>query len=164
MPRNAVERRANICQHCQPARSGGTMESDSIRPSGSNTIVDMWIDGKLRQIVVPQEAIGAFLGFDRAEGMTENDRCEFVRTHLALLVTAAKTKLSGTNAAADSVVVDGAHLAKLGSGPARDRRKDERRKADRRKSNRPLGNLPDRRRSDRRKGERRASPREPSES
>ena len=67
------------------------MESDSIRASGSDTLVDIWIDGKLRAISISQEAIGAFLGFDRVEGMSDDDRCEFVRTHLPLVISAAKT-------------------------------------------------------------------------
>ena len=47
------------------------MENDSIRPSGTNTLVDIWIDGKLRGVCVSQQAIGAYQGFDQAAGMTE---------------------------------------------------------------------------------------------
>ena len=41
------------------------MENDSIRSVGSDTLVDIWIDGKMRSLSVSLEAIGAFLGFDR---------------------------------------------------------------------------------------------------
>jgi hypothetical protein len=68
------------------------MENDSIRASGNNTLVDIWIDGKLRGISIAREAIEAYVGFDRADGMTENDRCEFVRTHLPLVVKTAATR------------------------------------------------------------------------
>ena len=139
------------------------MESDSIRPSGTNTVVDMWIEGKLRQIFVPHEAIGAVLGFDHAGGMSDSDRCEFVRKHLSLLVTVAKTKLSETDASADTILIDGTNLATLSGRTVRDRRKDERRKTDRRRTNKPLGNAPDRRRGDRRKSDRRSASRESSE-
>ena len=139
------------------------MENDSIRPSGSDTLVDMWVDGKLREICVPHGAIGAFVGFEQADGMSEDERCEFVRTHLALLVKAAKSKLAETDGAEARVTIDGAQLSGLANSPVRDRRKSERRKDDRRKANKPLGNLPDRRRGDRRKGDRRAGSREPSE-
>ena len=47
------------------------MENDSIRSVGSDTLVDIWIDGKMRSLSVSLEAIGAFLGFDKAAGMSE---------------------------------------------------------------------------------------------
>ena len=131
------------------------MENDSIRASGNETLVDIWIDGKLRSICLSQEAIGAFLGFDRASGMSEDDRCEFVRTHLPLVVTAAKTKLAA-DPAADEVVIDAGHLPRS-DGRAGERRTAERRKTERRKADRPSAVPPagDRRRADRRKGDRR---------
>ena len=58
------------------------MENDSIRPSGNATQVDIWIEGKLRAITVANEAIGAFVGFDRAQTMREDDYCQFVRGNL----------------------------------------------------------------------------------
>ena len=61
------------------------MENDSIRSSGTDTLIDLWIDGKIRSICVTQEAIGAFLGFENATGMSDRDRCEFVRAHLPLV-------------------------------------------------------------------------------
>ena len=69
------------------------MENDSIRSVGSDTLVDIWIDGKMRSLSVSLEAIGAFLGFDKASSMSERDRCEFVRTHLPVVVAAAKQRL-----------------------------------------------------------------------
>jgi hypothetical protein len=135
------------------------MENDSIRASGTNTVVDIWINGKLRAICVSREAIGAFLGFERAAGMSDDDRCEFVRTHLPLVVTAAKTRLHETNPDAATVIIDVGQLPRS-DGRAGDRRKDERRKEDRRKTDRPKGDppQPDRRRGDRRSGQRRTSP------
>ena len=138
------------------------MENDSIRSSGTNTLVDIWIDGKMRGICVSHEAIGAYLGFDRTGGMSGDDRCEFVRSHLPLVVTAAKARLRETDAAADLVVIEAGELPRR-DGQTGDRRKADRRKNDRRKSSLPKGERPERRRSDRRQRERRARSPKPSE-
>jgi hypothetical protein len=135
------------------------MENDSIRASGTNTVVDIWIDGKLRAICVSREAISAFLGFEQAAEMSDDHRCEFVRTHLPLVVTAAKARLHDTNPGAATVIIDVGQLPRS-DGRAGDRRKDERRKEERRKTDRPKEDPPhqDRRRGDRRSGQRRTSP------
>ena len=69
------------------------MENDLIRASGTNTLVDIWIEGKMRSLCVSQQAIGAHLGFNEAKGLSDRDRCEFVRANLALIVTAAQGRL-----------------------------------------------------------------------
>ena len=117
------------------------MENDSVRTSGSSTLVDMWIDGKLRAISVSREAIEAFLHLTpaRAEAMSEDDRSEFVRTHLTLIVTAATTKLRNTAADADTVAIDagdlGGRATQRSTRPEGERRSSDRRKGDRRKVN-----------------------------
>ena len=135
------------------------MENDSIRASGADTLVEVWIDGKLRGISVSREAIGNFLGFsdDRAAAMSEDERCEFVRTHLSLVLSAAKAWLRETNPGADSVSIDTGDLARLDNARGGNRRKVERRKAERRKPRSPDAPsvLGDRRRRDRRKSDRR---------
>ena len=136
------------------------MENDSIRSSGTNTLVELWVDGKLRGVCVSQQAIGAYLGFEQAQGMSEQDRCEFVRQHLPLVATAASAILREANPTADSVVIDVDELPRPDGRPG-DRRRDERRKTDRRKMKIPRGAQPERRRTNRRQGERRApSPKE----
>jgi len=130
------------------------MENDSIRSSGTNTLVDIWIDGKLRGICVSQQAIGAFIGFDQARGMSDRDRCEFVRTHLPLVAATAKRNLQDADPSADSIVIDVDELPRP-DGRTSDRRRDDRRKSDRRKAKIPRGSQPERRRGDRRQGERR---------
>jgi hypothetical protein len=134
------------------------MENDSIRASGTDTLVDIWVNGKLRAICVRREAIDEYIGFDQAARMSEDDRCEFVRRNLPLVVTAVKRKLGDTNALADTVTIEGAQLG--GDGGGGDRRKRERRKTERRKVAKPKEQLPygERRRGDRRKGERRRPP------
>jgi hypothetical protein len=135
------------------------MESDSIRSSGSNTLVDIWVEGKLRAVCIAREAIETYVGFERAPTMSEDDRCEFVRAHLALVVAAVKKKLGETNAAATTVLIDAGQLGTPPGGRTIDRRKDERRKGDRRKADRPKSELPhgERRRGQRRNGDRRRS-------
>jgi hypothetical protein len=134
------------------------MENDSIRASGTDTLVDIWINGKLRAICVTREAIDARVGLDQAAHMTDDDRCEFVRTHLPLVVTAVKTRLREAGPTADSVIIGAGQLG--GEG---DRRGLERRKGERRKTVKPKEALPhgERRRGERRRTERRRSPKKP---
>jgi len=133
------------------------MENDSIRSSGTNTLVDIWVDGKVRAISVSHAAIGAFLGFEKAENLSERDRCEFVRDNLPLLVTAAKNRLRETDVRADALTIDVGDLQRP-DGRTGDRRKAVRRKTERRAASRPKGNQPERRKSERRQRERRTSP------
>jgi hypothetical protein len=123
------------------------MENDSIRPSGSSTLVDIWIDGKVRAICVSRAAIEAHLRLppDEAAAMTENDRCEFVRTHLPAVIAAAKARLSDMAPGADSILIDG---GQLGGGGKERRSGTDRRKSGERRGRKRLG--PDRRKADRR--------------
>jgi hypothetical protein len=117
------------------------MENDSVRSSGATTLVDMWIDGKLRAISVSREAIEGFLHLtpERAAAMTEAERGEFVRTHLTLVNTAATAKLRNIGADAEAVAIEEGDLG--GRAPRRppppdgERRSTDRRKGDRRKTN-----------------------------
>ena len=131
------------------------MENDSIRASGTDMLVDIWIDGKMRAICITQEAIGAYLDFDRVARMSDEERCDFVRNNLAVVLKASKAKLRETGPGAASIMIDAGDLPRP-DGKATDRRRGDRRKGDRRKVDRPLGNQPERRRTDRRTGERRS--------
>ena len=133
------------------------MENDSIRASGTDTLIDLWINGKLRAICVSEEAIGAFVGFAQSVGMSDKDRCDFVRKHLPLVMAAAKAKLT-TDPSADAIIIDAGQLPRP-DGRAGDRRQGDRRKTERRKGVRaPDPSHPDRRRGDRRTTERRRTP------
>lgn len=127
------------------------MESDSIRASGSNTLIDLWVEGKVRAVCVTRAAIERFLGRQAPIAMSDEDRCEFVRIHLSQVVTAVKTKLR-SDPAAGSVTIESGDL-----GAASERRKGDRRKGERRKVAKPVESLPfgERRKSDRRKADRR---------
>jgi hypothetical protein len=132
------------------------MENDSIRSSGTDTLIELWIDGKLRAISISQEAIGAFVGFTEMTAMTDKDRCEFVRTNLPLVIAAAKMRLKD-DPDAETVTLDAGQLPRP-DGRKGERRNGDRRKAERRKTARePDPTRPNRRRSDRRAGERRRS-------
>ncbi len=134
------------------------MENDSIRSSGSDTLIDLWIDGQLRGICISEEAIGAFVGFAQATIMSDKDRCEFVKSNLPLVLAAAKARLPDAPDAS-SIKLEAGHLP-TADGGGTDRRKEDRRKDERRSSERKADPArPDRRRSDRRAGERRRSPR-----
>ena len=132
------------------------MENDSIRASGTNTLIELWISGKLREICISQEAIGAFVGFAQSSDMSDKDRCDFVRKNLPLVIAAAKAKLT-IDPAADALIIDAGQLPRP-DGRAGDRRKTDRRKAERREGEAPLPH-PDRRRGERRTAQRRKSPR-----
>jgi hypothetical protein len=133
------------------------MENDSIRPSANSTQVDIWIEGKLRAITVANEAIGAFVGFDRADSMRESDYCDFVRTNLSLIIGAAKARLAKSGPLAESIDIEAGDLPRA-DGRKGERRQVERRKAERRKSALPRGDKPERRRSQRRSSDRRRPP------
>jgi hypothetical protein len=130
------------------------MENDSIRASGTDTLVDIWIDGKMRSISISQEAIGAYLDFDRVARMSEDERCEVIKNNLAVVLKAAKARLREGDPTIHSIVLDAGHLPRP-DGKSTDRRRGDRRKGDRRKGARPLGTQAERRRTDRRTGERR---------
>ena len=130
------------------------MENDSIRSVGSDTLVDIWINGKMRALSVSQEAIGAFLGFDTAAGMTDQDRCEFVRTNLPLVVAAAKQRLSESNRNADDIAIAVGQLPRP-DGRSGDRRMVDRRKDERRKLKVARPGQTERRKGERRTGDRR---------
>jgi hypothetical protein len=117
------------------------MENDSVRSSGASTLVDLWIDGKLRAVSVSREAIEGFLHLtpERAAAMSEGERSEFVRTHLTHVITAATAKLRTTGADADSVAIEegdlGGRAPQRPAPPDGERRSTDRRKGDRRKAN-----------------------------
>jgi len=117
------------------------MESDSVRSSGEMTVVDMWVEGKLRGISVSRAAIESFLRLPSGSArMTDEDRREFVRTHLAQIVGAAKTQLLSMDPDADYIVIDAAPPAAPDSKPAGSdrRRSGDRRKDERRRVNKPV--------------------------
>ena len=137
------------------------MENDSVRTSGDLTLVEMWIDGRLRGISISREAIESFLQLppERSSGMSDEDRREFVRTHLGLVASSAKERLAHTRPDADSVVIDAGQLGTQDSGRNGDRRRGDRRKGDRRKADQPTGRIGDRRQGERRRGDRRKADR-----
>ena len=87
------------------------MDNDSIQSSGENTLVTIWVEGKLRAITISREAIETFLQLppERAMSMTDEDRREFVRTHLRLVTAAARTQLLSVDPSADTVMIDDGH-------------------------------------------------------
>ena len=113
------------------------METDSIRTSGENTVVDIWIDGKMRSVSVSGDAIAAFLRLapDKAAGLADEDRREFVRMHLDLVVNKARERLRDMDPGASAIAIDagpgrGQAGAEAGGRRATDRRKGDRRKKD----------------------------------
>ena len=136
------------------------MENDTIRGSGGNTFVDLWVEGKMRAIIITRGAIEAHLGLlsDRTAAMTEADRCEFVRGNLALVHKVAKAKLRDVGPDAETIVLESGELGLATGGRSGQRRKGDRRKSDRPEAIPPAG---DRRRAQRRTGDRRAREADP---
>ena len=111
------------------------MESDSVRAMGDSVLVDLWIQGKFRAITVSRQAIEAYLqlGAGDAAAMSENDRREFVRTHLSLVVGAATARLR-EDPDSERIAID--HLGGAAPrAPGERRHGGDRRKGDRRKQN-----------------------------
>ena len=117
------------------------MESDSVRSSGEFTVVDMWVEGKLRCISVSREAIDASLQLSPqgAAALSDDERRDFVRNNLSLVVAAAKERVK-SNPAADSVTIEAGDLGGARAAPkGGDRRRGgDRRKGDRRKVAQPV--------------------------
>jgi hypothetical protein len=113
------------------------MENDSVRTSGENTLIDVWIAGKMRSIAVSREAIAGFLQLppDRAAALSDEDRREFVRTHLSLVVSEANHRLRDTDRDADAIMIEAAPAGRRASPRGDDRRHGDRRKGERRKAN-----------------------------
>lgn len=80
------------------------MEIDFIRSVGKNTSVSLWIDGKLRGIIVSPLAIQAWLSSE--EPISDEECCQFVRSNLRLIQRAAKDQLARQNPFADAVFVE----------------------------------------------------------
>ena len=134
-----------------------SVENDSIRSSGEFTLVEVWIDGKLRNISIGPDAIGAFLQLspDRAAAISDEDCREFVRTRLSSVVKAAKERLRNSDPNAETIMVAADQMRVHEMAGFVDRRKGDRRKTDRRKSTGSSGLIGDRRSGDRRKSDRR---------
>ena len=111
------------------------MENDTVRSMGDSTLVDVWIDGKMRSVCVSRGAIEGFLKLpaDASANMSEDERREFVRTHLAIVVAAAKDRLAA-GANSESILIDAGQLGPQENGKAfvERRRGGDRRKGDRR--------------------------------
>lgn len=85
------------------------MENDSIRTNGEHTVVELWLQGRMRAVTIPRITIEGYLQRGRQHGgaMSEDDRTEFVRTNLKLVVDAALTRLKVDGQAAAIVIGPG---------------------------------------------------------
>jgi hypothetical protein len=114
------------------------MESDSVRTLGDTTLVDLWIDGKFRAITISRQAIESYLQVPAAAAaaMTEDDRREFVRTHLSLVVGAASARLRA-DPDLEKIEIEAGQLGGETPRPHPGERRQggDRRKGDRRKQN-----------------------------
>jgi hypothetical protein len=131
------------------------MDNDAVRTSGDRTLVDMWIDGKSRTVSVTKAAIEAHLGLspERAEGMSGDDRCEFVRANLRLIASTATEVVRLTDPDAMAVTIDVGHLGGQAPRAASDRRQNgDRRKGERRKTSLGPPSAGERRRGGDRRG------------
>jgi len=115
------------------------MDNDAVRTSGDRTLVDMWIDGKSRTVSVTKAAIEAHLRLspERAEQMSAEDRCEFVRANLRMLAATATDVVRQGDREATAVVIEAEHLGGEAPKSTVDRRQssDRRKGGDRRKAN-----------------------------
>jgi hypothetical protein len=102
---------------------------------GSRTLVDLWIEGRSRAIIITRHAIEGYLNLppDRASILTEDDRREFVRTHLSLVAQAASERVRA-DPQAETVTIDAFQPDAASRSPA-ERRQTDRRKGDRRQRN-----------------------------
>jgi hypothetical protein len=124
------------------------MENDTVRSMGESTLVDVWINGKMRSVCVSRGAIEGFLQLapDASAKMSEDERREFVRTHLAIVVAATKEQLAA-NPVAETLLIDTLRSQEKKKTFVERRKGGDRRKGDRRAGGSAKGG---RRQSDRR--------------
>lgn len=135
------------------------MEGDKIRTSGTSTLVDIWVEGRMREILITFEALAAAAGAERAAAMSEDQRCEFVRSRLGAVQGAARTAIAEGGGEQGRITLKAACLVDPSLGSGGERRRADRRNADRRDLASLAGKLPagERRRRDRRRGDRRGT-------
>lgn len=135
------------------------MEGDTIRGSGGNTLIDLWIDGAMRQIVITREAVAAAAGAERAAAMSEGERCDFIRTRMALVQAAARGAVAEGGRDLGRITLKAACLVDPSLGPGGERRRADRRVAGGRDKTAPgpVATDGERRRAERRRGERRGT-------
>lgn len=111
------------------------MESDTVRTVGDSTVVDIWLQGRMRSVSVSREAIETFLEVppDQAGAMSDEERSDFVRRHLSIVAAAALARLQ-ERPGTDSVTIEAGHLQRPNSARPGERRSGDRRKGDRRKA------------------------------
>lgn len=80
---------------------------DGVWTHGENAELEAWIAGESRKVAVTREAIEDDLGLspDKAAAIPAEDRCKFVRDHLATVLAAANRKIDPIDRAADLVVI-----------------------------------------------------------
>ena len=87
------------------------MDRDFIHCRGGTTLVEVWIEGKLRDISVSRAAIETCAEWAGGTTPISDLACrEFVRTNLGRVVAAATIWLRETNPKADSVALDAGQL------------------------------------------------------
>ena len=78
------------------------MEVDCVRPVGGNTGVSIWIDGKLRTVIVSPRVTDGALPMPASD----EDRCGVVTRHLRRIQRAAADHLLRTDPTAMAIFVD----------------------------------------------------------
>ena len=81
------------------------MEVDCVRPMGANACVSIWVEGKIRAVTVTPMAVRRWL--PPSQSMTDDECCEYVRTHLVLVQEAVRERLTRGDRTLDSVFLDG---------------------------------------------------------
>jgi hypothetical protein len=74
------------------------MNSDGVRSSGGDTLVNIEIEGMWRRVTLTPEAIDRYLLLttEAAAAMSPEQRCDFVRGNLAYVFAAARRVISRT--------------------------------------------------------------------
>jgi hypothetical protein len=79
---------------------------------GANTELEAWVAAKSRKVIVTREAIEDYLRLDRAaaEAMTAQDRRNFVRDNLPLVIAAANRKTDAAAPVTQAVTIGAGEL------------------------------------------------------
>ena len=88
------------------------MERDTIQSSDHATTVDLWIEGRFRTVTVTRLAIEARLKLtpSEAEALSAEDRTQFVKANLGLVMQIAKALLRLKGTSTNEIVIGPAEL------------------------------------------------------
>ena len=85
------------------------MTNEEVKPHGDATLVSIELDGMWRRITITRDAIEEHLHLSPkvAAAMTEEERCEFVRSHMPYVFATVRRKIRRSETARHIIIRTG---------------------------------------------------------